>query len=584
VGRKRAPVCLVRPPATESFRFSSTSISLPLGLAYIAGAIETSGREVRVVDAVAEAPTTMSRYIKGYLVGLPLAEVVSRIPDDVDIVGITVIFTHEWPALVYMIDLLKAARPDLIVVLGGEHVTPMPEFCLATSKADYLVLGEGEETIVELLDALEEGRSVADMPGIAWRGSDGSAVVNPRRQRRKDVDAIPWPGWHHFDIETYKKHHFCGGLDVDAVTMPILATRGCPYQCTYCSSANMWTPKWIARDPIGVVDEIELYVNRYGARNFPFQDLTAILNRRWIIEFCEELLRRKLDIVWQLPTGTRAEAIDAEVAQLLRRSGVVIATYAPESGSEETRKLIKKRMQTDSLMASIEASIAADLNVTTVFVIGFPHDTPALIAENLPFMRRVAGMGVSDAPVFYYMALPGTEIFASLYDAVKIRIDRDYFSHILHGLAAWPAVSFNDEMSRLALFWWKVRMTYTFYSAKRRAGPKGGMLASVYRALSGLVSRKHESRLQTAFRTGVLNAWNTLRVQFSPGWMSLEEERRLFEGWDETYRAIRQKLQAEGILRLAPADTRELHENNVIQFLRKDHDVGRVLSLPNSPS
>jgi len=105
----------------------------------------------------------------------------------------------------------------------------------------------------------------------------------------------------------------------------------------------MWLPRWIPRDPIKVVDEIESYVKRYGAGNFPFQDLTAIIQKDWIKTFCQELVRRNLSIQWQLPTGTRSEAIDPEVARLLKASGMTSMAYAPESGSDLTRRLIKKR-------------------------------------------------------------------------------------------------------------------------------------------------------------------------------------------------------------------------------------------------
>jgi radical SAM superfamily enzyme YgiQ (UPF0313 family) len=379
-------------------------------------------------------------------------------------------------------------------------------------------------------------------------------------------------------VDSYTKHRFFGGLDVDEITMPILATRGCPYQCTYCSSANMWTPRWIARDPKGVVDEIEHYMERYGARNFPFQDLTAILNREWIIAFCREILARKLDITWQLPTGTRAEAIDEEVALLLKQSGVVIASYSPESGSEETRKLIKKKMRTDRLMDSIRASIAADLNVTVACVVGFPHDENSQIRENLPFLRSLAQLGVSDAAVFYYMALPGTELFHNLFDQGKVRMDRDYFGHILHGLSAWPATSYNDRIGRFGLFVWKLRMTYAFYSSKTKQGTSEGLLASILHAISGLFESKHESRLQTAFRTGVFSLWHSLRVRFSAPWIDPQEERELLASWDTTYRSIREQLQQQRVLRHSPPDSRSLHETNVIPFLRDDHGSARRLA------
>src|SRR5262249_52601772 len=160
--------------------------------------------------------------------------------------------------VVRLVDLIKQKHPNMTVVLGGEHITSMPEFCLMTSKADVLVLGEGEETAVALSDALATGRPLAEVDGLAFRDGD-RVVINKRRTRKRDVDAIPWPAWQHFKLKTYHDHRYMGGMYSAALTVPLLATRGCPYQCTYCSAPNMWTPQWIPRDPSMVVDEIQFY-------------------------------------------------------------------------------------------------------------------------------------------------------------------------------------------------------------------------------------------------------------------------------------------------------------------------------------
>ena len=180
--------------------------------------------------------------------------------------------------MVKLIELIKGRYPEKLVVVGGEHVTSMPEFCMATSQADFIVMGEGEETIVELAGALERGDDLSFVDGIVYR--IGKEIrVNKRRERRLDIDDIAWPAWDAFNLRTYHDQRFFFGMYSPYLTVPILATRGCPYQCTYCSAPNMWTPRWIPRDYRKVVDEIEFYVNHYGARNFPFQDLTAIVPR-----------------------------------------------------------------------------------------------------------------------------------------------------------------------------------------------------------------------------------------------------------------------------------------------------------------
>jgi radical SAM superfamily enzyme YgiQ (UPF0313 family) len=566
-------ICLIKPPVVESFRFSTLTVTLPLGLAYIAGALEAAGHDVQVVDAVGAGPDVRTRYYKGYLVGLRLEDIAARIPAEARIVGISVIFTHEWPAVAHLVDLIKTARPDVTVVLGGEHATSMPEFCLRTSRADALVMGEGEEAVVELVAALEAGGELSDVAGIAYR--DGERIfTTPRRTRVRDVDALPWPAWHLFDLQTYFEHRFVGGVFTNDLTIPLLATRGCPYQCTFCSAPNMWTPRWIPRDPVKVVDEIQHYVETFGARNFPFQDLTAIVRKDWIVAFCRELLRRGLDIRWQMPSGTRSEAIDGEVADLLRRSGMVSMAYAPESGSETTRRYVKKKVETERLAESVRHAVAAELNVAVFLVIGFPHDTREHLRENVPFLQRMAREGVTDVAIGFYMALPGTELFYSQYDDGRIRIDRDWFRHILHSVALWPSRSYC-ELGLLELALTKLRLFLTFYGTRRRDEQSVPLLASLGRMIRGLRGGEHSSKLETVFRNAVLSLWDTVRVQFRPGWMSRSRERHFFDD-----REIRRTKRDRGQLVQLPADTTQLHLRNFVPTLRLDHEQGGVFPPP----
>ncbi len=568
-------ILLVRPPPVEYARLATTSIALPLGLAYIAGALESAGGEVRVVDAVADAPSQFTRYSKGFLVGLTLEEIADRVPEKVDFVGISAIFTHEWPIVVRLIQLIKERRPNAFVVVGGEHVTAMPEFSLMTSQADALVLGEGEETVIELWQAMRKRKPLAGVPGVAFREGD-RIQVNARRVRKKDVDSIPLPAWHLFDIAKYHAHRLSGGLYTGAVTVPILSTRGCPYQCTYCSSPNMWTTSWIPRTPAKVVDEIEHYVKTYGAGNFPFEDLTAIIRKDWVVAFCKEILNRGLKITWQFPTGTRCEVVDTEVARLLKQSGMVSMNYAPESGSDETRKLIKKQMPREKLFKSIEAATREGLNVSLFLVLGFPHDTKKSLSENLGFLDSAAKSGVTDLSLGFYMALPGTELFNSLYDAGKIRIDQHYFRHILHGLAFVPTQSYSDSLSRLDLTLWKIRLYRRFYGNVRGSG---GLFSHVWRGLSGLFQGDgHDTKLQTAFRNGAANLWTTVKVWLSGRrWISGGEERALLRDWDVIFRSVREQRAQQGVTPLVSSNASEIQSKSVVPLLRKEHEQPRTL-------
>lgn len=335
-------------------------------------------------------------------------------------------------------------------------------------------------------------------------------------------------------------------------------------------------PRWIARDPIKVVDEIESYVKRYGAANFPFQDLTAIIQKNWIKTFCEESIRRQLDISWQLPTGTRSEAIDPEVAHLLKASGMTSMAYAPESGSDRTRTLIKKKMVASKLLASIDAAVGAGLNVAVFLVIGFPHDQPEHLEENFPFIDELGRRGVSDLSVGFYMALPGTELFHSLYDAGRIKIDRPYFRHILESLALVPSQSYCDALRPIDLVRWKLRLYRRFYGAKRH-DREGGILVSMRRAMGGLFgSGDHTTKLESAFRNALISGIESVRVLFRQRYMRKADELAIFASWDAIYRRVREQNLASGVVFRAPVDTTELHRTNVISALTREHGAAHA--------
>jgi hypothetical protein len=281
-----------------------------------------------------------------------------------------------------------------------------------------------------------------------------------------------------------------------------------------------------------------------------------------------------------MPTGTRSEAIDAEVAQLLKKTNMISMAYAPESGSEATRQLIKKKMKSDRMFESMKAAVDADLNVMVFMVIGFPHDTEDHLRENLGFLERIAEVGINDAAVGFYMALPGTQLFESLYDAGQVRIDRRYFRHILSSTSLW-ATSTYSGLSRSRLTFWKFKLMRHFYSQHRDQVGSQGLAGTVVQALRSLRGGDggDETKLQSAFRNGVISAIDSLKVKPTRGWMPRRQERRFFDGWDATYREVRRRNLASGAAVAAPADTTELHTRNVTKLLKATHGTPRRIPL-----
>jgi radical SAM superfamily enzyme YgiQ (UPF0313 family) len=445
-GSHRLRICLVRPPTLTSASGLGQDAVPPLGLAYVAGALQAAGHNVCAVDAVGEAVHQYSLAPcseRAVLHGLRIDEIVARIDPGTDLIGVSCMFSVEWPITADLVAAIRIAHPQARIVLGGEHVTACAEFTLDTCPAaDVGVLGEGEETVVDLAAALAGGHDLATVAGIVHR-VDGTAVRTAPRARIGAIDDIPAPGWTLFPIETYIDNALTHGANLGRC-MPILASRGCPYRCTFCSSPQMWTTRWTARRPEAVVAEMKDYIRRYRVTNFDFYDLTAIVKKSWIVEFCRLLIAERLDITWQLPSGTRSEAIDAEVARLLYASGCRIVSYAPESGSHAELARLKKKADPDRMIESMRGARRAGLSIKTNFVFGFPDSSWRDVVNTFRFLGRLAALGVDDVNAFPFSPYPGSELFERLRSSGKLRLDASYFRSLLAFNDPQHSVSYAD--------------------------------------------------------------------------------------------------------------------------------------------
>lgn len=453
-----AHVTLVRPPLLVPKNTLQGPITPPIGLAYLASTLERGGHQVVIVDAVGEAPFQVVPLFEGSVLGtgLSVPEIVERIPPETDFIGVSAMFSGEWPYVKEVIRGIRQAFPETPLVGGGEHFTAVPEFSLEDCpEIDLCVTGEGEETLLELVNTLGQWDKLEDVAGIAYR-KDGQPVRNFARKRIRELDDIPLPNWELVPLENYLSNGLGYGVNRGR-SIPLLATRGCPYQCTFCSNPAMWTTRWLARDPQLVLDEIEFYVRRYSVTNVDFYDLTAVVKKQWIVDFCQGLLDRGLNITWQLPSGTRTEAIDEEVTRLLFQSGCRNLTYAPESGAPTTLKRIKKKIKLDRMLDSMAAAVRSGMNLKTNIIIGFPDETAKEVWQTIHFLTKMAWVGVHDVSISMFSPYPGSELFDMLRDRGQLQaMDDEYFLSLaaytdLTESSAWSAELSSRQLSLFRL-------------------------------------------------------------------------------------------------------------------------------------
>ncbi len=470
----------------------------PIGPAYVAAAARQAGHDVCFIDAISLAIEQYTPGSRGTLQhGLKIPDIVDRISADVHVIGVSSNFSFEWPVCRELIQAIRARFPRTLIVGGGEHVTAVPEFSLAQSPLDAIVLGEGERTMVNLLRAYAQGgiQQFHTVPGLVFRDAAGKIQQTAAGARIQNLEAIPRPAWDLFPVEEYLSRGYGFGVNRGR-SMPVLASRGCPYQCTFCSNPTMWTVRWKARDPDDLLDEIADLQRDYRATNFDFYDLTMIVNKQWIVDFCHGIERRKMTFTWQLPSGTRSEAIDGEVARLLFQTGCRNISYSPESGSEETLRLIKKRVSIPQLLKSMRLSVQSGLNVKCNFILGFPDDRWKNIWETYRVIARSAWAGIHDIAIWVFVPYPGSELFDRLRAEGRIKeLDDDYFYRLAAYADVTQTYSYCRALSRRKLLFARIVGTFLFYGLAWLVRPW-----RPFRILINSISGHLESRSELAVR------------------------------------------------------------------------------------
>lgn len=492
-----ATVTLLRPPLLVPTWSDSGPLTPPVGPAYLAASLRQAGHTPRIVDGLGENPFQVTSLFDGTVmaIGLRSEEIVDRIPADTDLIGVSCMFSQDWPEVRRLIRLTRARFPNIPIVAGGEHITATPQFTLMTTPdIDVCVMGEGEETLVELAKAVESSGTFDGIAGLMLRDGDGVRSTGARA-RIRNLDDIPWPAWDLVPIEKYLDNGLGYGVDRGR-SMPMIATRGCPYQCTFCSNPEMWTTRWTARDPESVLDEIQLYMDKYGATNFDFYDLTAIVKKSWILQFTRRILERKMVFTWQLPSGTRSEAIDDEVSRLLFASGCRNMSYAPESGSPEVLKRIKKVVKLDRLEASVVGAVRAGLNVKLNIIMGFPDESREELQQTIRFLARMGFAGVHDMSISLFSPYPGSELYHDLRKTGVIpELSDDYFLSLGAYKDFSQSASYSKGVSAKVLNTYRILGFLVFYGSQYGVRPW-----RVARLLMNLAQSRQESRLDKSIQ------------------------------------------------------------------------------------
>jgi len=406
-------ILLINPPIRE---WSKPNL-LPLGLGYIAAVLHRGGHEVEVMDinAYRWSPEEVENRIK---------------KADFDIAGIGAIVTV-YKYVKWLISLLKKYHPAKKVIVGGSVGSSIPKIILEKTGADIVCTGEGENTIVELVEAVERNKPLSEVEGIWFKDTGGKIAVNKHRKSIINLDELPFPAWELFPMDTYLKNPvgapnrnkwIDGGAGENTVlSMNISATRGCPYKCIYCYHDFMGQ-RYRHRSPENIVKEMKTLHEKYGAEYLHFTDDEFCLKKEFIYEFCSEV-KRELGgkVTWGC--AGRVNLMTEELVSTMAEAGCVLIGYGIESGSQRMLDIMKKNVTVEQAKKAVRLTKKYLGWADCSFIVGIPGENRETIEETVNFCKE---LDLIPEVIFFATPYPGTELYQLALSEGKIKDEEEY--------------------------------------------------------------------------------------------------------------------------------------------------------------
>jgi anaerobic magnesium-protoporphyrin IX monomethyl ester cyclase len=375
----------------------------PIGLAYVAAVLEKD-HDVCIIDAPTEGRGNLKE-VDGttYRVGLSNKEMADRVRRlSADVVVIEIPFSGWAKAAFEVASVVKGVDESIVTVLMGLHPSARPEDCLENSDVDFVVIGEPENTVFELVDALEkDAGGFKDISGIGFV-KDGVPVFTSPRPVIEDLDSLPFPARHLLPMAQYfavvKENPLRG--EVSKPWTLVVTSRGCPYECVFCTHHVVWGRKWRGRSPENVVDELEKVITAYGVQQVDFLDDNMTLDKVRMERICDLIVERGLRFEWFTPNGVRADTLDEKLLRKMKRSGCKKIRVAPESGVQRVvDQIIGKNLDLKSVERAVALCKKVGIKVGCFFVIGLIGETKEDIKATINFAYKLRQLG-ADSFIF----------------------------------------------------------------------------------------------------------------------------------------------------------------------------------------
>jgi anaerobic magnesium-protoporphyrin IX monomethyl ester cyclase len=377
-------IVLISPPLHGMYKAANIIIP-PIGLLYVASYLKAHGHQVRVTDRTTDSEPPPYEWA--------------------DAVGITAMTLNFNEALTYA---RTAHEHDKIVVMGGVHPTTMPDESLMSGFVDYVVRGEGEETALDLFNALEaHGRKLTpdNIPGISWLNPDtGRPVHNPERSAMRSLAGLPMPERDSLHMEYYKATRLRGHREATT----ILTSRGCPYDCNFCVVPKINSRIYRVRPVDEIIEEMLYLRDVHGFRAVIFVDDNLTINHRRTEELCNAMIDARVNMVWWCMSRADTLVKHPEMVALMAKAGCVQIFIGLESGSERILKLYNKNCTAETGAQAVTLLKQHNIDTFGAFILGADEETVADVESTIKYALR---LGLESAQFSLLTPYPGTDVY-----------------------------------------------------------------------------------------------------------------------------------------------------------------------------
>jgi magnesium-protoporphyrin IX monomethyl ester (oxidative) cyclase len=416
-------ILLVNPPIPETWY--NDEYYLPSSLLYLSAVLQENGNEVKILDMKvlkADASDNRQKFYENVLI-----DTISNFQPE--IIGFGCLFSGNFPDALRFSILCKQNFESIPIIAGGIHFTIYAHQILANCPSiDWIALGEAEHSITQLVNTIKNNRYELDkVDGFAYR-MNGKIIVNPKKSYIDNIDDIPFPAYELLNLEDYyldtSRWHNPKQLPINT-SIPIITSRSCPNRCSFCSMYMVMGPRWRARSPQNVVDEIEYIYDTYNHKHFSFMDDNLTLKKSRVLEICNLINKRNLNIQFETPNGLSLNTLDKEVLDALVSAGLIRTYLAIESGSDYIRnKVMRKNLSREKIFEIIHLTKEyKQLFVNAFFIIGMPEETKETLAETYKMIQQ---MDVDKIQLQHIVPFPGTDVYdQALRDNLLVDIDAE---------------------------------------------------------------------------------------------------------------------------------------------------------------